>query len=128
MVANRHWTETQIQSLRAAWRDTAWSLADIATALGRSKHAVSNKAHEINLGPRPGEVSRGSATRLRAQILHAQRGTQPRIPHKVAKVHASGARLIHARELLRRGIRLETVLAGVRLAPEEQAELLRSVG
>lgn len=123
MAANRHWTATEMASLRQVWGDPAWSRRQIAAALRRSMGSVSNMACRLCLGVRPAEVTRGSGTRKAAQVLHAARGTQPRRPHKVPTPPAVVDRLGHARVLLRRGIAMDTVARGLRLSDAERAVL-----
>lgn len=117
------WTDADLATLRRMWPDETKSRDDIAAALGRGKGAVSNKANKLGLGCRPKTVSRGSSVRKAAQILHAARNTKPRKPHKVPAPKRLVDRIGHARELLRRGIKLETVLSGFQFSAAEVAVL-----
>ena len=122
------WTSAEMATLSAYWRSKDFSPEEIADAMQRSKHAIANKANRMGLGVRPPTRTRGAYVTAKAVVLHAKRGSKPRKPHKVDMAPPVVDRIGHARELLRRGIRWETVVAGAGLMASEIAVLREQVG
>lgn len=46
----RAWTESEIDILRALWKNPAWSYKEIATHLDRTDWSIKNKAYRLGLG------------------------------------------------------------------------------
>lgn len=119
------WTEEDLALLRSVWPDAKVHNSDLPGLFGRSVFAVRMKAQKLRLGKRPKNTAAGRPeyyARRRAEIaeMQAQREAEERQREAEEQrrrwAEAPEARIAHARELLRRGIRAETVAQSWRLS------------
>jgi len=112
------WTEEDVASLRSVWPDAKIHNSELSGLFGRSVFAVRMKAQKLRLGERPKETAVGrpeyyARRRLEIAAMQAQREAEERQREAEERrrrwAEAAEARIAHARELLRRGIRAETV-------------------
>jgi hypothetical protein len=96
--ANVAWTEEEKESLRCAWRDPAWSLADMQESFRRSISSIQSKAVDLNLGGRPRAGGLGACHPLspkeQARILELRDAGMTR--KAIAAEMKRGCRLIAA--------------------------------
>lgn len=119
------WTEEDVALLRSVWPDAKIHNSDLSGLFGRSVFAVRMKAQKLRLGERPKETAVGrpeyyARRRLELAAMQAQREAEERQREAEERrrrwAEAPEARIAHARELLRRGIRAETVAQSWRLS------------
>lgn len=128
VATHERWTEADKLALRRDWRNPSILNEQLEARFGRSLCAIRAKAQSMRLGKRPSECDgkRMAALARRATLSERCAKRRAEIAEMQAQREAEERRrwaelaqwrIAHARELLRRGIRAETVAQAWRMQP-----------